>query len=59
MAVFAAYVGMDNDNLAAAVQQQSFPVLIFQLVIFGALFVLVFTAYLRSTQHVLPPPQSK
>ena len=59
MAVFAVYVGMDNDNLIAAAHiQQSFPVLMFQLVIFGALFALVFMAYLRSTQHVLQPPRS-
>ena len=60
MAVFAVYFGMDNDNIIAAAQpQQSFPVLMFQFVIFGAFFALVFMAYLRSTQHVLPPPRSE
>jgi membrane protease YdiL (CAAX protease family) len=56
MAVFAVYFGMDNDNLIAAVQpHQSIPLLMFQIIIFGGLFALVFAAYMRSTQHVLPP----
>ena len=53
MAVLASYYGLNDENLLTAAQTTvDMPAMLFELVLFAALFFLSFVAYLRITHDV-------